>query len=150
PRYRNVRRVIPYSVGVPRSLGMSQAWERAVIGRTIAGKFLIESFIGEGAMGAVYKARQIALEKLVAIKVLHPDQAGDAMHAALFQREAKAASRLDHPHSVRVVDFGQEADGLLYIAMEYFAGRDLQRVLQEDWPLSVYRVADILSQALAA
>jgi serine/threonine-protein kinase len=129
---------------------MNESKEAALIGRTIAGKFLIESFIGGGAMGAVYKARQIALDKIVAIKVMHPDRAEDAIHASLFQREAKAASRLDHPNSVRVVDFGQELDGLLYIAMEYFAGRDLQRVLADEWPISTTRVSDILSQALAA
>jgi serine/threonine protein kinase len=128
---------------------MNESKEDALVGRTIAGKFLIESFIGAGAMGAVYKARQMALEKVIALKVLHPDRAEDSIYGALFHREARAASRLDHPNSVRVVDFGQEPDGLLYIAMEYFAGRDLQRVLTEDWPLSPYRVADILSQALA-
>src|SRR5579864_7120260 len=122
----------------------------ALFGRKIAGKFLIESLIGVGAMGAVYKARQIALDKDIAVKIMHPDRASDAMYAALFQREARAASRLDHPNSVRVVDFGQEPDGLLYIAMEYFAGRDFLRVLSEDWPLPAVRIADILSQALAA
>jgi hypothetical protein len=122
----------------------------AVLGRTIAGKFLIESYLGGGAMGAVYRARQIALDKDVAIKLLHGEHAGDPMFAARFQREAKAASKLDHPNSVRVIDFGQEPDGLLYIAMEFLDGRDLFHVIQEDWPLSTTRIADVLSQALAA
>ncbi len=122
----------------------------AVLGRTIAGKFLIESYLGGGAMGAVYRARQIALDKDVAIKLLHGEHAGDPMFAARFQREAKAASKLDHPNSVRVIDFGQEPDGLLYIAMEFLDGRDLFHVIQEDWPLPTPRIADILSQALAA
>src|SRR5260370_4145697 len=90
-----------------------------LIGRTIAGKFVVESLIGTGAMGAVYRARQIALEKTVAIKVLHGEHAEDATFAARFHREAKAASRLNHPNSMQVIDFGAEADGLLYIAMEY-------------------------------
>jgi serine/threonine protein kinase len=122
----------------------------AVLGRTIAGKFLIESYLGGGAMGAVYRARQIALDKDVAIKLLHGQHAGDPMFAARFQREAKAASKLDHPNSVRVIDFGQEPDGLLYIAMEFLDGRDLFHVIQEDWPLSPTRIADVVSQALAA
>ena len=129
---------------------MTDSAEAALLGRRIAGKFLIESLIGVGAMGAVYKARQVTLDKTIAVKVMHPDRARDAMYAALFQREARAASRLDHPNSVRVVDFGQEPDGLLYIAMEYFAGRDLLRVLSDDWPLPAGRIADILAQALAA
>jgi serine/threonine protein kinase len=122
----------------------------ALVGRTIAGKFLIECFLGGGAMGAVYKARQLNLEKDVAVKVLHGEHAGDATFVARFQREAKAASRLDHPNSMRVLDFGQEPDGLLYIAMEYLDGRDLFRVIQHEWPLSTLRIADVLSQALAA
>ena len=132
--------------------GATPAGGRApdVLGRTIAGKFRIESYLGGGAMGAVYKARQLALDKDVAIKLLHGEHAGDATFAARFQREAKAASKLDHPNSMRVLDFGQEPDGLLYIAMEYLDGRDLLHVIREDWPLSPTRIADILSQALAA
>jgi serine/threonine protein kinase len=122
----------------------------AVLGRTIAGKFLIESYLGGGAMGAVYRARQIALEKNVAIKVLHGQHNADPMFAARFEREARAASKLDHPNSVRIIDFGQEPDGLLYIAMEFLDGRDLFDVIIDDWPLSTPRVADIVSQALAA
>lgn len=129
---------------------MTESAEAALVGRMIAGKYRIESPIGGGAMGAVYRARQLALDKTVAIKVMHPDRAHDTMYAALFQREAKAASRLDHPNSVRVLDFGQEEDGLFYIVMEYFPGRDLLRVLSDDWPLPAARIADLLSQALAA
>jgi len=123
---------------------------QALIGRTIAGKFLVESFLGGGAMGAVYRARQLALDKDVAIKVLHGEHAGDPTYAARFQREAKAASKLDHPNSMRVIDFGQEPDGLLYIAMELLEGCDLFRLLQREWPLPPARIADLLSQALAA
>jgi serine/threonine protein kinase len=122
----------------------------ALLGRMVAGKYLIESYLGGGAMGAVYKARQVALEKYVAIKLLHGELARDAMFSARFQREAQAASKLDHPNSMRVIDFGQEPDGLLYIAMEFLDGRDLFHVLREDWPLPAVRSADILSQALAA
>src|SRR5207237_7148494 len=103
-----------------------------------------------GAMGAVYRARQTALDKVVAVKVMHKDIAGDPTYAARFQREAKAASRLDHPNSIRVIDFGQEPDGLLYIAMEYVDGRDLFKVIHEDWPLASQRAAGIMLHALAA
>jgi serine/threonine-protein kinase len=119
-------------------------------GRTIAGKFVVEDLIGSGAMGAVYRARQIALEKTVAIKVLHLEHADDATFAARFQREAKAASRLNHPNSMQVIDFGEEPDGLLYIAMEYLDGRSLHRVLRDEHPLPPERVVDILMQVLAA
>jgi serine/threonine protein kinase len=121
-----------------------------LIGRTIAGKFFIEHLLGTGAMGAVFRARQIALDKIVAIKVLHGEHAQDATFAARFQREAKAASRLNHPNSMQVVDFGVEPDGLLYIAMEYVDGRTLHSLLRQEWPLPAQRIADILMQALAA
>ena len=119
-------------------------------GRTIADKFVIESLLGQGAMGAVYRARQVALEKTVAIKVLHRDLIEDPQFAARFHREAKAASRLDHPNSVRVIDYGEEPDGLLYIAMEYLAGQDLLAVMNASWPVPGERIIGILMQALSA
>ena len=121
-----------------------------LIGRTVSGKYKIEKFLGGGAMGAVYKARFAALEKNVAVKVMHRSIAVDPNFVGRFHREAKAASRLDHPNSMRVIDFGEEPDGLLYIAMEYVEGRDLYRVIHEDWPISNSDIGDILMQALAA
>jgi serine/threonine protein kinase len=129
---------------------MGEAGHERLIGRTIAGKFVVEHLLGTGAMGAVYRARQVALEKTVAIKVLHGEHASDPTFAARFHREAKAASRLNHPNSMQVIDFGAEPDGLLYIAMEYLDGRSLHQVLREDWPLSAARIVDILMQTLAA
>lgn len=120
-----------------------------LLGRTIAGKFVLEALVGGGAMGTVYRAQQVALDKSVAIKILHPDMARDPAFVARFHREAKAASRLDHPSSVRVLDFGED-DGLLYIVMEYLDGRDLLSVMVAEWPLPPGRVASILSQVLAA
>jgi serine/threonine-protein kinase len=129
---------------------MGKSSHETLIGRTIAGKFVVEDLIGSGAMGAVYRARQIALDKTIAIKVLHGEHADEPTFAARFQREAKAASRLNHPNSMQVIDFGAEPDGLLYIAMEYLDGRSLHRVIRDEWPLGPARVADILMQTLAA
>ncbi|CAN5681116.1 hypothetical protein BH09MYX1_BH09MYX1_19660 [soil metagenome] len=120
-----------------------------LIGRTIGGKFAIESYVGGGAMGAVYKAKQIALDKVVAIKVMHKDIAKDEKFVHRFKREAKAASTLDHPNSLRVIDFGDDA-GVLYIAMEFVDGRDLFHLIKEGWPLRDQRIVDIMMQALAA
>ena len=94
-----------------------------LLGRTIADKFHIESLVGKGAMGAVYKATQLNLKKRVAIKVMNPDKK-DGTYASRFKREAKAAARMEHPNLIRVIDFGEEPDGLLYIAMEFIEGRD--------------------------
>jgi serine/threonine protein kinase len=122
----------------------------ALIGRTIAGKFLVEERVGSGAMGDVYRARHATLDTVIAIKIMRPDLAKDEMFRERFYREAKAASRLEHANSVRVIDYGHDTDGLIYLAMEFLAGRDLLTVLREDWPLSDERVVSIASQTLAA
>ena len=121
-----------------------------LIGRNVGRKFVLEKLLGAGAMGAVYRARQTALEKLVAIKVMQGELARDAMFAARFHREAKAASRLDHPNSIRILDYGEDDDGLLYIAMEYLDGRDLSHLIESEWPFPNARIVDLLSQALGA
>ncbi len=121
---------------------MAQPNENALIGRNIAGKFAVEAFIGSGAMGAVYRARQLALDKVVALKLLHRELARDATFPHRFIREAKAASRIDHPNSMRVIDFGEESDGTLYMAMEFLDGRDLFQVIQTEWPMAPARVAE--------
>ena len=121
-----------------------------LLGRLLAGKYKLEKKLGEGGMGAVYKARQVALEKTIAVKVMHAQLASDPMFAERFHREAKAASRLDHPNSINVIDFGAEPDGLLYIAMEFLDGRDLLHIVEDEAPLPVARIVDVLAQALSA
>src|SRR5580765_8548390 len=101
-------------------------------------------------MGVVYRAKQIALDKIVALKVLSDDLRDDEEFVSRFHTEARAASRLDHPNSTRVLDFGAEPDGLLYIAMELLGGRTLARVLTEEFPLPAARIATIMSQTLSA
>ena len=119
-----------------------------LVGRTLDGKFRLDEVVGAGSMGTVFKATQLTLSKTVAIKVMNQDFAREKTYASRFKREAKAASRLDHPNSVRVVDFGDD-DGLLYIAMEFLNGRDLLTVLSKEWPLSTARIIDLMSQTLA-
>ena len=129
---------------------MSDSAATALIGRRVAGKFLVERHLGGGSMGAVYRAKDTSLERLVALKVMHPAMAVDPSFVSRFHREARAASRLDHPSSMRVIEFGEDPDGLLYIAMEYLEGRDLYKVMHEDWPLSDERIGGIMMQALSA
>jgi serine/threonine protein kinase len=125
------------------------ALTQALVGRTFADKFRIESFLGKGAMGSVFRATQLNLKKRVAIKVMHPDKR-DATYVSRFKREAKAAARMEHTNLLRVIDFGEEPDGLLYIAMEFLDGQDLLNVLREEYPFTTERIVSILSQALAA
>ena len=101
-------------------------------------------------MGVVYRAKQVALDKLVALKVLSDELRDDPEFVMRFHTEARAASRLDHPNSTRVIDFGEEPDGLLYIAMELLEGRTLTEVLDQEWPLPPARAAAIMTQVLSA
>ena len=101
-------------------------------------------------MGKVYKATQLALDKPVVLKVLRQALLGDERTVARFQREAKAASRLNHPNSISVLDFGQAEDGAMYIAMEYIQGKDLHQILSREWPLPEQRVMRLMSQVLSA
>jgi len=119
------------------------------VGKTIAGKYRVEEQIGEGGMGKVYRARQLALDKPVVLKVLHASLLSDERTVARFQREAKAASRLNHPNSISILDFGQ-AEEALYIAMEFIAGKDLHHILSREWPLPEARVVRIVGQVLSA
>jgi serine/threonine-protein kinase len=122
----------------------------ALLGRTIAGKYTIESRVGGGGMGSVYRARQAGLDKIVAVKVLHRELMAEPTFATRFKREATSASRIDHKSSLRVLDFGEEPDGLLYIAMEFLEGKTLFKILREEAPLAPGRIVDLARQVLAA
>jgi serine/threonine protein kinase len=124
--------------------------EDAYTGRIIAGKYRVEALIGEGGMGKVFRATQLSLDKTIVLKVLRQSLLSDARTVARFQREAKAASRLNHPNSISVLDFGQSDDGSLYIAMEHVSGVDLHQLLSTEGPLPERRIVRIVSQVLSA
>ncbi len=89
----------------------------------------ILELLGHGGMGAVYKARQKQLDRLVALKILPPAVSRDASFAERFTREARALAKLNHPHIVTLYEFGQ-VDGLFFFLMEYVDGLDLGRLLE--------------------
>ena len=121
------------------------------IGRRIAeGKYVIESLIGAGAAGAVYRATHRELRRTVAIKLLHPHYQQDPHFMTSFRGEALAASQLDHPNVMRVLDFGQEPDGLVYIVMEFLSGRTLQQRLDEERRLPTEKAVEVMIQVCAA
>jgi serine/threonine protein kinase len=121
-----------------------------LIGRALPGGYLILELVGVGGMGRVYRAEQTNLGRTVAVKIIHPHLVGEENAAARFITEARAASRLNHPNSVGIIDFGKSPDGQLYLVMEYLRGRDLARVTYEDGPLAFRRIVDVLRQTLAA
>ena len=93
-------------------------------------QYRIESLLGRGGMGAVYKGAQAALDRPVAIKLLPAELAGDGDFLARFQREARTLARLQHSGIVTVHDFGQTSEGHLYFVMEFVDGTDLQQILK--------------------
>ena len=119
-------------------------------GLILADKYVIEDLIGEGAMGRVYKARQLTLGKAFAAKILAPHLLNDEASHARFASEAHNAASLNHPNCVSVVDYGQTPDGITYIVMEYIAGLTLEQLITEQFPLARERIVDLVVQILAA
>ncbi len=120
------------------------------LGAVVNGKFRVEALVGQGGMGKVYRARHLTLDREVVLKLLHRAYSSDPQIVQRFQREARAASRLDHPNSIAVLDFGAAEDGTLFMAMEYLAGRDLGQVVAEEFPLGEERMVRIGAQVLSA
>src|SRR5712691_7742329 len=122
-----------------------------LVGTVVSGRFRVDDLIGQGGMGKVYRARHLALERTVVLKMLKPQLLEDPTLVGRFEREAKAASRLNHPNVIQVLDFGRlENDGTLYIVMEHVQGKDLRLVLRDDWPLAEERLCNIMAQVCSA
>ncbi len=110
-------------------------------GQVIDGRFEIRDLLGEGGMGSVYRAWQRSIGREVAIKLIDERHGRDPMAVRRFLREARLASQLSQPNTISVFDFGQAADGRLFIAMELIRGRTLAEVLEADGPFPTPRAA---------
>ncbi|MBI3949816.1 MAG: protein kinase [Acidobacteria bacterium] len=128
---------------------MEQVKTDPLLGREIAGRYRIEAKIGEGGMGSVYRARNVATGKVVAIKVLLQDLAAYDSFVQRFLHEAQAAAYLNHPHAINIIDCGRDGD-VVYLLMEYVEGRTLTEVMREEGPFPAERAANILRQICAA
>ncbi len=120
-----------------------------LIGRVIADRYRILALLGRGGMGVVYKVEHVHIGKLMAVKLLHGELARDRNTLKRFEREVEAVSRLSHPNTVQVFDFGR-SEGLVYLVMEYLDGKDLGQLIREEGPLPFARVARILAQVCAS
>ncbi|MBP9085563.1 MAG: serine/threonine protein kinase [Kofleriaceae bacterium] len=121
-----------------------------MIGRQIAGRYRVLAKIGEGGMGAVYRAEQMSLKRTVALKLLKPDLVATPLLLRRFNAEAEAVAKLNHPNTVGIYDFGQDTDGTLFIAMEFVEGQSLRKVVGQQAPLPPQRALYITAQIAAS
>ncbi|CAM5393713.1 serine/threonine-protein kinase [Streptomyces purpurascens] len=119
-----------------------------LLGQQIAG-YRIEKEIGRGGMAVVYRARDLRLERTVALKLLAPELARNDTFRRRFTHESRAAAAIDHPHIVPVFEAG-ETDGVLYIAMRYVVGSDLRHLLDREGPLTPATTLRIAAQVASA
>ncbi len=123
--------------------------EEDLVGTTVDGRFTLKEVLGIGGMGAVYRAYQHSMDRDVALKLMRPEIAKDEQAVRRFFREARAASKLNNPHTITVFDFGQTPDGTLYIAMELLRGRSLAKELRDlGGPMEPARAIRIVDQVL--
>lgn len=133
----------------PRDLSFTDP----LVGAMLDGRWVIEERIGEGGMGAVYRAHQQSVDRPVAVKTLRNEHIHDHEYVERFFREAQVAAKISHPHCVTIHDFGQDAEsGTLYLAMEYLEGTPLtHRIEARDLTISeVVQIGIQISSALAA
>ncbi|MEQ3457427.1 Stk1 family PASTA domain-containing Ser/Thr kinase [Enterococcus cecorum] len=119
------------------------------IGKKFNGRYLILGNIGSGGMANVFLARDLILDREVAIKVLRYDFLNDQSAIRRFQREMLASTELVHPNIVTVYDAGQEGE-TQFLVMEYVKGMDLKRYIQTQYPIPYDRIVDIMQQILSA
>src|SRR5215813_8240107 len=122
----------------------------ALTGMTLDQKYYLESKLGFGGMGSVYRAGRLLIGDRVAVKVLHPDQMADPQAVERFRREAQTAARLKHPNVVTVYDFGVSREGLNYQVMELAEGESLRSLVERHSRLAETAAAEIILQVCAA
>ncbi|AQS70009.1 Stk1 family PASTA domain-containing Ser/Thr kinase [Streptomyces pactum] len=128
---------------------MDTTLQDPLVGQVLDGRYRVEARIAVGGMATVYRAVDTRLDRVLALKVMHPTLAADATFVERFIREAKSVARLDHPNVVQVFDQGAEG-AYVYLAMEYVAGCTLRDVLRERGALRPRAALDILEPVLAA
>ncbi|MGV3623269.1 MAG: protein kinase domain-containing protein [Archangium sp.] len=120
-----------------------------LIGKVLDNRYKVESVLGQGGMGMVFKGVQTSMSRPIALKTLHPQLAMAATFFERFKREAEVASRLHHPNIITIFDFGRTSDGLCYYVMEMLEGESLRQRIKRDGPLTLREAAAIIEQCAA-
>lgn len=141
-------RFAPSALRCPRDGALLGEGVDPLHGAVLAGRYRITSRLGRGGMSAVYLARHMVIDRLVAVKVLRRDLAADPAQRTRFLREAQAANRIQHENIVDVTDYGETSDGVLYLVMEYLPGESLLGAVCSG-TLPVLRALDIARQIAA-
>jgi len=121
-----------------------------LLGKVLDGRYRLESLLGYGGMGMVFRATQTTVGRDVAIKTLNAALAAAPTFFERFKREAEVASRLKHPNIVTIFDFGRTPDGLCYIAMELLEGDSLRQMVRKNGAMSLRRAAAVVEQIALA
>ena len=127
-----------------------QSFAAGLVGSVLDGRYRLDALLGEGGMGAVFRAHHLAMDRRVAVKVLKPHLTGDETALQRFAREARSTMRVDSPHAVKLLDFGLTPDRGYYMVLEYLDGRTVQRELDVDGAFAPARVLHVARQALHA
>lgn len=121
-----------------------------ILGQMLDGRYRLESVLGRGGMGVVYRATHIHLDTQCAVKVLHPELVSNQAAIERFRREARAAGRIQHPNAIQVTDFGVAQDGVVYLVMEMVQGDTLRDVLKKEKKIAPARAIEWMLQVCAA
>jgi eukaryotic-like serine/threonine-protein kinase len=130
------------------ALGGDELDGTELLGKLIDGRYRLETMLGRGGMGLVFRATHAGLRRQVAVKILHPSLAASSDVRNRFEREALAVGKIDHPNCVAVYDVGRLPDGSLYLAMELLDGKSLADVLEQEGQIAAGRALHILAHIL--
>ncbi|MBK6845818.1 MAG: protein kinase [Gemmatimonadetes bacterium] len=129
---------------------ISAGGANSLIGTVLADRYLVQERLGEGGMGEVYLAEHVRIKRKVAVKLMRTWMVGDPVAVSRFHREAENASQISHPNVAQVYDFGETADGMIYLAMEYVPGEPLSSILERERRLNVVRTGEMVRQTAEA
>jgi hypothetical protein len=114
------------------------------------GQYVLKERLGGGGMGEVHLAEHTLLRRPCAVKLIHPERAGDPRHLTRFEREVRTTATLTHPNTVQIFDYGRAEDGTFYYVMEYLPGLSLEELVTRHGPLAPARAAHFLRQLCGA